>query len=277
MSRNFITFIALGSLFNACSSIYRDPFDVNQKISWADSHYENKNPLPQIELPQDRSIQRGPASTPKKAKEAPNPVNGLNPKALYLTSLWEQYRDLGRYSNAHSEKIQHCPKYHNLFLKYKKKYNDFEGPKSPLTASRYEKMWDLPGHHYPELKLRPDDRPLENRLDKGMTAQAIVTQAQKAIDQYRLNMRKELTEICESGSSPNLNAYLNLLNHKKDNKKLTAKDLIKIGPMANEYLLLSLEKGHKMRAPASATSKRHSANAILNEVDGHWFKAYLMH
>jgi len=223
----------LSFLLSSCS-LYQESESMQAKIARMNSTSSNINPVPYIELP--RHIM---ANTKTKVK-APHAVNS---KHLYFTSLYRQYNELSRFTKS-SDKLNHCPAFHNKFLKERQR-------------AHFSKK------EVSQTKLLT--------LGKKGALKSFIKDDHLDLDQYAHSTLKELKEFCQTGTTHNFYNFANIITHIKknhtafhSNQKQSLRSLLKTSIFANRAIISSLRKVEKRgRFPASAPLKDSSLDIAL--------------
>lgn len=277
--------ILIPALAIASCAGYRQPESFAEKMARFTPRNTNPNQVPSYskEPPfksfSPKRTSRGPASTEKgKKEEMPST------KRLYFMALYGQYLNLGQYLN-HSEpaKLNHCPAFHTTFVNYKEKLGHY--PKLSIDFSK--RVDHLKGlneestQKFPELSLpMADNGPTFYETLKTHGIQNYPNFFENAVAFHLAKTYKELSEICDSGTSENYYNYENLTRHiKREGKKFTRsteafKAYMKTTLFSNTALLESLGKTVKRgRVPASASEPVYTKH-LMKQLDAPWSPRY---
>jgi hypothetical protein len=286
-----IKIISLAILLTACSG-YRKPESIESKMARFKQRSINQNQTPKVKASEFYGVKnRAPASTKVTVE---NTVDYSN-KKLYFLTLFNQYESLKKFSKNHSApKINLCPNFHTSLLKHQ--VHGVNENSNHLNTHSYNfdqaKLSD-PGYAsmYPELFLPVTENSLRPRVidvigKKNGSGKNYISQA---IQIHLSKTYKELTELCEYGSSDNYYAFENLITEtvKSSRYKLTSNSdsmsvLLKTTLYFNQALIASLkDHGHQSsgRVPASARKDQSSKfiSYVNTRLQVHWVKDYFSH
>ena len=184
-----------------------------------------------------RPIGRGLASVKPKQNSDLFNVPKSN-KRLYFVTLYGQYKKLKSFlppsELQHISEVKHCPSFHTSFLNHKETFVHSETQKRIKTTPSFLQEIRNPkssSAHFPELNLPFSStkltrwgpqrgslpklgeilqNPVQTKRFGG--ANAVIA---KALALYVREVRDELEELCESGSSQSHYIYVNLSAHLK--------------------------------------------------------------
>lgn len=259
----------LTSIFLVSCSSYRQIEFINENMTrFSDQKKIEQNKTPKIlGLPvilQNRDI----------ASVAPlkNKKESLNNKQLYFQTLNTQMHKMG---DILGKKIinNRCPHFHsiNLSVINNLRINVLEDKKNLPENTHYKNALKRPAF-FPELHL-PIKQSKHTQtifdLAKNSNNFNYKKNIHEALSMHLDRTKKEINELCETGSSANYFIYENLnsltstvpLIPKKENLET----ILKVSIFANDFLLSSLYQ----------STKTDSISAALDRVGSRWFQKYV--
>jgi len=277
---NIYKYTLILATLSSCST-YKAPMSLNEKMNY----YQPKSDsiVNVYNIPIDEKLivhsSRFPASTAHLTKKKPL-------KNIYFTALYSQYSRLSHVSGIKSPKINSCPNYHNEYLKLKK---DTKNTNQYFSWDRFEK--DLEKQVEQKITYSPSlYLPLTHNSTMPRVLDYIKSKKPLNISKsYKIHLTKiyrELSELCEVGSSTNSynfqNIYATFVSDKsyfKSNKE-NLRRFINVPIFTNETLIKSFEKyQHKnSRFPASLTTKTDSSASmkyIYQKLNLTWLSNYI--
>ena len=201
-----------------------------------------------------------------------NKKEALNNKQLYFVTLNTQMHQMGDLLGKNIVNNR-CPHFHGLNLKVLRnnKITLLDDKKELPTNSHYINALKRPAF-FPELHL-----PLKVNQSK----KTIFDLAKEKVNfNYQQNIKhalslhldrtkKEVYELCETGSSANYYIYENLNSLSNDQplhpKKENLETILKVSIFTNDFLINSLNK----------TVKTENISAALDRVGSRWFQQYI--
>lgn len=273
-----------------CAGHYRRPESFEAKMARFQPQNTNPNKVPQYEISPQVSDTfstprgRGPASVAK-----PKTLKLPSTKRLYFLTLFGQYREMGQFlSEQTPPDIKHCPSFHTTVLNYKTPGFHKAQKKEIQWTKRYTELHrDMVGTH-PELALPisfSDDTPRLYDIMKNEGVASAQKNFNKALGVHITKTYKELTELCESGTSENYYNYENLTTHiRREGQEFSPtkgslKILLKTTVFSNMALIESLNKDvSRGRIPASALNDDlHDfyQDGIMQSLGVEWTKSYI--
>jgi hypothetical protein len=287
---NLSSLIIIAAIASSCSSGFRRPESIEDKMSRFEPRNTNPNTVPKISLlPVKIRVKkgsRGPASVADGNASA-----GMSNKRLYFLGLYSQYKQMGKYiTSEKTPEINHCPAFHSTLLDFKERAALQQSPNLQVNFDgRYQELTNDSKALYPELalpvSLNDQEMTLFNALKtvEGPTEQThqLVSQAIKV---HLTKTHKELEELCDSGTSQNYYNYENLTTHVQragENFGPTAQSLsslLKTTLFSNKAIIESLSYGKglvKGRFPASSQKADDSAyEGVVQNLGANWTKGY---
>lgn len=232
------TALLLTTLVSGCS-IYRESESISDKIARYRSKEKNVNPVPYIGLPE------GKVPTTPKRSTAFNPVNS---KHLYFTTLYRQFNHMKSYTTVSNE-LNHCPAFHNTFLKEK---NLITNPTRKVSSAKIE------------------------NIGKTSPLTSLIRNQSLELNTYVNNTLKELNEFCHTGTSLNYYNFANVMTHIKNNKtsfhadkSKSLRSLLKTTVFANKAIITGLKKVEQTgRFPASSNKNELLTSEPLDQALG---------
>jgi len=201
-----------------------------------------------------------------------NKKEALNNKQLYFQTLNTQMHKMGDILN---KKIinDRCPHFHsiNLSVLQKLRINILEERKDLPENTHYANALKRPAF-YPELHL-PIKKTKEVKtifdLAKNSSKFDYQENVREALTMHLDRTKKEIYELCETGSSANYFIYENLnsltsstpMNPQKENLET----ILKVSIFANDFLLSSLYQ----------TTETETISVALDRIGSRWFQRYV--
>lgn len=289
--KGFIVILLVGSLAG-CAGQYRRPESFEAKMARFQPQNANPNKVPQYEISPQISDTfsppvargRGPASVgTKKTIKIPST------KRLYFITLFGQYQQMSQFlGSQEAPKLNHCPSFHTTLVNYKGRIPASFNKKEVKWDKRYSDVRaDMVGT-YPELALPLTYESENPRLYDVIKSEGIASAEknfQKALGIHLGKTYKELTELCESGTSENYYNYENLTTHIRREgeefapNKHSLKILLKTTVFSNMALLESLDRDvPRGRVPASRIETSlhdHYEDGLIESLGVEWTKSYI--
>lgn len=283
--RNFKLLPLILSVGLVSCSTYRRPESFRDKMERFNAKSKYTNTIPDIKIDEGLFKGRKLASIrPKRKKKELTPMSN---KRLYFLTLFQQYNQLKPFSKIDSPNISICPNFHTAILDHKNRLESrLEKNKKLYKFSYTSKLSNGELKKFPEMYLplnKEGQTPSVLELYKKNKSKSLNKLVSKALDIHLGKTFKELTELCEYGSSDNYYAYENLATHIKANGKLSPskinlKILFKTTIFSNKALIKSFSKG-KGRTPASAKEKSRRLGSfftkVVNRLGVDWAVAYI--
>ena len=263
----------------SCSS-YRAPESFQDKMARFNPKSKYTNTIPDIEINESLFSGRKMASIKRKKKK--KTFSPFSNKRLYFLTLFQQYNKLRTFSKKETSKISICPNFHTAFLDNKNRYKQQGTIRTNFSYSSNlgeKELLNFPEMFLPLSKEDKTPRVVDLYLkDRSKNLNGIV---QEALDIHLGKTFKELTELCEYGSSDNYYAYENLATHLKSKgtfpaSKSNLKILFKTTLFSNKALIKSFSKT-KGRGIASAKPDLQGTffENVVNRLDVDWAVDYL--
>ena len=260
-------------LFTNCSS-YVAPESVVDKMARFKSQHTNINPVPAIALwkvtkPNSKTVKRMPKVHGKKP----------SPKTLYFTALYKQHSEFKSYMNDTEENtLNHCPAFHNTFIKIKKPYSTSAATKKDISKSKVISLSiDAPLYSLPIDNMT---RTISSAIKVKMASPDVIN---KAIEAHTTRTLLELKEFCDTGTSENYYNFANVITHVQNNKaafhrekESSMKSLLKTTVYSNLAILKNLDQvAVKGRFPASSNKKSpETLQDVDNALEVNWAASY---
>jgi hypothetical protein len=285
--------IATLTILGACSSTYRRPESIDDKIARYETKRTTTNKVPELQVVEGpiaskKTRSRGPASVPTIAQTGRAMANFSN-KRLYFLTLLTQYNNLQTFVEGTTPpQVNICPAFHTSLVNHNQKTSKSENHKKLVIGFNHGRQ-SLNDQNYvalfPELSLplTPDNsypRVLDmlRKSERLKGPKALVT---KALGIHLSKTYHELSELCESGSSDNYYTFENLITQIKNQSQYGAnnesvKMLFKTTIFANKAIIHSLESHTDQgRFPASAdTMSLNYYSEITHRLKADWTKSY---
>jgi hypothetical protein len=237
------------------------------------SQHTNQNPVPAIKL--WKVTKTSPKKIKRKLKVTKDKVNQ---KTLYFTALYNQHNEFKSYLiDKEKATLNHCPSFHNTFLKIKKPYSSSNDTKliSKTRATRLSA--DSPLYSLP---LDNMSNTLKAVITTSINHQQVIT---KAIEAHTSRTLLELKEFCNTGTSQNYYNFANVITHVQTNKTSfhrekdkSMKSLLKTTIYSNLAILKNLDQVTiKGRMPASSRkNKKVTTQEVNNILETNWTTSY---
>ncbi len=256
---------------------FQRPESIEAKMSRFEVKGDNTNVVPELGFTTEgverihvRSTRgRAPASVESSADESAEDKINTSNKKLYFMSLFSQYEKMRVFTPAGSTPdVNVCPSFHSGLVEWRQKTKSASHTTSKTIPFKYEatKLAD-PSYvsQYPELGL-----PLSEDVHGPTVATLLLSRPDEsakfegprllsqAIHQHASRLYKEISELCETGSSANYYNFENLLTHARTHRDLVPSEyalkvLMKTTVVSNMVLIESVESltSKTGRAPAS--------------------------
>lgn len=288
--------LSLSLALISCASNYRRPESIEDKMARFKNKNQNRNLVPEYQSaasPWARG--RVPASSSDGGASFDRDLKGKSNKRLYFITLYGQYNTLKKYGSTESApKVDICPSFHTSMIEHVESYGANAYQKVDWKVSKgYYNSVDKNIASYPELALPITEDSVHPRVydiiskEEGVQEYGSVkTVVQKAIDIHLTKTYKELTELCEYGTSDNYYSYENLITHIKKNPrafgptKSSATTLLKTTVFSNLALIESLDSftvSKRGRSLASSNENQSLKGPILKRMGAYWAKDYLQY
>ncbi len=277
----------------SCSSGFKRPESIEEKMTRFTSRHKNPNRVPKISvLPVKISLSKGtraPASAQQEQKITSKPI--ISNKRLYFLGLYTQYKSLGRFITAEeTPELKHCPAFHSSLLNLKEEMAC--NPSSKLSVNfsgRYQALTPDAISLYPELALpttlNNEETTLYSAIKSSQSPDKDTHELlSQAIKVHLTKTYKELEELCDSGTSHNYYNYENLTTYAEQNSgqfganSQSLKILFKTTLFSNKAILESLSYGKGIirgRVPASAHDNKNSAyDGVVGKMGTKWTTGY---
>jgi hypothetical protein len=255
----------------SCSS-YQRPESFQDKMERFNAKSKYTNTIPDIKI--DDSLFKGRKMASIKKKRKKKELTPMSNKRLYFLTLFQQYNQLRPFSKIDSPNVSICPNFHTAILDHKNRLESkFGEDKKSYKFSYTSKLSDGELKKIPEMYLplnKEGKTPSVFELYKRNKSKSLNKLVSKALGIHLGKTFKELTELCEYGSSDNYYAYENLATHIKTDGKLSAsksslKILFKTTLFSNKALIKSFSK-IKGRTPASEKEKSRRLGSFFTKV-----------
>ena len=276
MKKYILLTALIALLLAACSSTYRRPESIEDKMKRFNPQSEQSNIVPQItSTSKGWKTRRGPASS-----ELPTSTGGnyrsLSNKKVYFTALLYQYNQVRPLAKGSTPSISICPHFHNQVLEYANR-----NPKA-MKKQNFIANWIID-----KSKLK-DPKYLEIRPELGLPtkvngiiptlADNIISDSTKtpqdhlktSINVHLENNYNEIKELCQTGQSNNYYAFENLVGHTRENAEFKATNanlnsLLKTSVFANHAIITSLWK-YRKRGRTIASTENSANNPVIYEI-----------
>lgn len=242
-------------------------------------------------VPKKKYIQRSIAST---SAVPERDLDEVNNKKVYFLTLLGQYKRLKNVLSNQSEDFKVCPFFHNSLVRQKEYLSTIDNSQASFNRNNYVKAMYTPSTLplYPELSLPINKKQnvyqytsqfnnsiRNNNLIEGFVKVALEEHAQKN--------KKELEELCESGSSDNYYLFENLLTHFSETQNFKStlgslKAVLKIPVFANLLLLRSVDSDYVFYAKSQFDQVRRISGKysifeeeLLARIKMSWMKLYI--
>lgn len=265
--------LLISGLLSSCASNYR-PESFDEKMARYVPRMKQENKVPKLNISPKLMSARSPSSKTKTKGSL-----ALSNKNLYFLTLYSQYKELKKYSVVDHNEIKVCPHFHSLVIDQKdlfsateKKYTwkfknqtNIEPTANPVLALPVLSQEVKPSVY--ELYQKDQRRNLDSLVKKGLQVHVEKTY-------------KEISELCEYGSSDNYYAFENLIGHVKGKGKLESKDkelstMVKTSLYYNMVLIKFLKKQRSERSISSLEKGNLFDEEILNRSESKWGKQYI--
>ncbi|PIP94306.1 MAG: hypothetical protein COW00_03485 [Bdellovibrio sp. CG12_big_fil_rev_8_21_14_0_65_39_13] len=284
--------VTLALFASSCASTYRPSETIEAKMARFESSKSMVNVVPDLPVKEVKISNRKPASA--EADQVVDELAKKPNKRLYFSTLYTQYETMRKIpQNESAPTIQYCPHFHTSVVEYKE--SNPQGPAFNKVdwKQRYKGDWTVLAESYPELNLPLDDynqhpkvsEVMSNSETSKMYSDSINEVMNKAFSLHVMKTYRELTELCEVGTSDNYYAYENLLGHierheqSRDPVLNNIKTLFKTTLFSNMAIINSLGRSQKKitaRGPASAQKSVEDSyqQAVLKRFGVEWFDEY---
>lgn len=282
--------VTLALFASSCASTYRPSESIEAKMARYESNKSLVNVVPDLPVKEVRISHRKPASTD--GDQVIAELAKKSNKRLYFSTLYTQYETLRKIpQNESAPNIQYCPHFHTSVVEYKESNSQGSVFGKVDWKNRYQGDWNTLAQSYPELNLPVDDynqhpkvsEVMSNAETSKMYSDGINEVMNKAFSLHVMKTYRELTELCEVGTSDNYYAYENLLGHlerheqSRDPAINNVKTLFKTTLFSNMAIINSLGNAKSVaRGPASAQKPVEMSyqQAVLKRFGVEWFEDY---
>lgn len=286
MYRNLAILLTTTLILTSCAGHqFNKPESIEAKMSRFENKSANTNEVPKLGIYSEgiekvtvkSSRGRAPASVEAQTVGGEDKVEASN-KKLYFMSLFSQYERLRKFAPAGStNSVNVCPSFHSGLVEFRSQAKKSEGLQNSSIGFNYNlaKLTDTTYlSQYPELGLPLSDDvhgPSVASIISSRPSDVAATEGNRlmsqAIHQHASRMYREISELCETGTSTNYYNFENLLTHARTHRDLEPSEyglqiLMKTTIVSNMVLIESIQGHSKSRGRAPASVDLYTDEAL---------------
>lgn len=286
MYRNLATLMTTTLILTSCAGHqFNRPESIEAKMSRFENKSANTNEVPKLGIYSEgvesvvmkSNRGRAPASVEAQTAGEADKVEASN-KKLYFMSLFSQYERLRKFAPVGSTtSVNVCPSFHSGLVEFRSQTKVNETKTEDTIGFDYNlaRLADTTYlSQYPELGLPlsddvhgPSVASIINSRPSDVAAMEGNRLMIQAIHQHATRMYREISELCETGTSTNYYNFENLLTHARTHRDLTPSEhglqvLMKTTIVSNMVLIESIQGHSKTRGRAPASVDLYTDEAL---------------